>query len=174
DRTRARSSWRERWQDRVRDGELLMRIFISSVIRGYEPYRDAAAQAITELGHEVLRAEQLRASDATPEQACLGLERGADAVVLLLGQRYGPVQPSGLSATHEEYRDCRERCPVLVFTQEGVTQEDRQRAFASEARDWAGGRITSSFSTPDSLRQVVTRAVHDLALWRAVGPVGGS
>src|ERR1700716_1317918 len=129
-----------------------MRIFISSVIRGYQTYRDAAAQAITELGHEVLRAEQLRASDATPEQACLQLERRADAVVLLLGERYGPLQASGLSATHEEYRDARERCAVLVFVQENITPEDPQRAFANEARDWAGGRITSSFSTPDSLR----------------------
>jgi hypothetical protein len=146
-----------------------MRVFISSVIRDFGAYRDAAAQAITELGHEVLRAETLRASDATPEQACLQLERQADAVVLLLGERYGPVQQSGLSATHEEYRDARDQRSVLVFVQDGVTPEEAQRKFIDEARHWAGGRVTSAFTTPDSLRQAVTRAVHDLDLARAAG-----
>jgi len=147
-----------------------MRVFIGSVIRDFAEQREAAAHAASDLGHEVLRAESLGARDATPEQACLQLERSADAAVVLLGERYGPIQRSGLSATHEEYRDARERIPVLVFVQDGVVPEDAERAFIAEARDWAGGRFAGTFTTAATLRQSVTRALHELELARAVGP----
>ena len=146
-----------------------MRVFISSVIAGFGEFRAAAAQAAVDLGHEVLRAESLTASDATPEQACLALERSADVAVVLLGARYGPIQRSGLSATHEEYRDARERMPVLVFAQEGMSAEDAQRAFIAEVREWAGGRFSGSFSSPEALRAAVTRGLHELAISRAGG-----
>ena len=92
-----------------------MRVFISSVITGYEHFRDAVAAAVVSLGHEVIRAEDFGASPDTPQQACLGGVRDADVVVLLVGARYGAVQPSGRSATDEEYREARESKEVLVF-----------------------------------------------------------
>src|SRR5690349_5931214 len=104
-----------------------MKIFVSSVIRGFEQYRDAAARAAKTLGHEVKRAEDFAASPATPQQACLAGVRWADAVILLLGSRYGERQPSGIAPTHEEYREARERCPVLIFVERGVTVEPGQQ-----------------------------------------------
>ena len=106
-----------------------MKVFVSSLIGGYEPYRAAVAEAAEMLGHTVSRAEDLGATPASPQQACLGLVRDGDVVVLLMGERYGAVQPSGLSATHEEYREARERKPVLVFVEEQVTREELQAAF---------------------------------------------
>jgi hypothetical protein len=35
----------------------IVRVFISSVITGYENLRDAVAAAVASLGHEVIRAE---------------------------------------------------------------------------------------------------------------------
>jgi hypothetical protein len=81
-----------------------MKIFLSSVIRGFEAYRNAAARAARALRHEVKRAEDFPASSATPQQACLAGVRWAEAVILLLGVRYGDRQASGISPTHEEYR----------------------------------------------------------------------
>ncbi len=43
-----------------------------------------------------------------------------------MGARYGAIQTPGLSATHEEYREVRERCSVLVMVQGGVEREDGQ------------------------------------------------
>lgn len=103
-----------------------MRVFVSSVIGGMEPYREAAVQAIRTLGHEPRMAEDYGASPNPPQQTCLRGVRDADAMVLLLGARYGARQESGLSATHEEYREARERCPVLPFLQEGVEREAAQ------------------------------------------------
>ena len=92
-----------------------MQVFISSVISGMEPYRNAAARAVRTLGHEPRMAEDYGASPDTPQRACLAGVRDADVVVLLLGARYGHPQESGLSATHEEYREAKERRPVLAF-----------------------------------------------------------
>ncbi len=39
-----------------------MRLFMSSVITGYEHFRDAVAAAVESLGHEVIRAEEFGAS----------------------------------------------------------------------------------------------------------------
>lgn len=149
-----------------------MRVFVRSVIADFGSFRDAAGKAIADLGHEALRAETLGARDATPEQACLALERQADALVLLLGPRYGPIQANGLSATHEEYRDARDRAPVLVFVHVADGDpEPRQREFIAEARSWSSGRLTQSFATPDELRASITRQLHELELSRAAGPV---
>jgi Domain of unknown function (DUF4062) len=97
---------------------VVMKVFVSSVIRGFEPFREAAVEAVRVLGHEPVRAEDFGASPDSPQQACLAGVRASDAVVLLLGARYGARQASGRSATHEEYLEARERCPVLVFVQE--------------------------------------------------------
>lgn len=85
-----------------------MKFFISSVIGGFEAEREAAVRAVRALRHEVVSAQDFPAGSDSPQTACLAGVRQSDAVVLLLGERYGPLQASGLSATHEEYRGLRQ------------------------------------------------------------------
>ncbi len=148
-----------------------MNVFISSVISGMEEFRDAAARAIRSLGHDVIRAEDFGARPDSPQVACLDGVRQAEAVILLMGGRYGAIQSSGRSATHEEYREARERCPVLVMVQDGVERENGQAEFLSEVRDWAQGHYTNSFTSADQLRDAVVGALHNLELAHATGPV---
>lgn len=133
--------------------------------------REAAARAVRTLGHEPRMAEDYGASPDTPQRACLTGVRDADVVVLLLGDRYGHRQESGLSATHEEYREAKERRPVLAFVQEGVERETAQENFVREVQDWSSGQYTASFSMPEDLREAATRGLHQLELSRAAGPV---
>lgn len=147
-----------------------MKVFISSVIGGMEELREAAARAVRSLRHEVIRAEDFGAREQSPRAACLAGVRDADALILLIGARYGDLQESGLSATHEEYREARERCPVLVMV-ERVEREEAQADFLNEVRNWAQGQYTESFAGPDQLRDAVTGALHSLELARATGPV---
>ncbi len=109
-----------------------MKVFISSVIGGFEAYRDAAAQAISTLGHTAKRSEDYGASPSSPQAVCLAGVREADCVVLILGDRYGEDQPSGLSASHEEYREARDRVDVLAFIQRDISPETPQDAFITE------------------------------------------
>ncbi|TMD05944.1 MAG: DUF4062 domain-containing protein [Chloroflexi bacterium] len=147
-----------------------MKVFISSVISGFEAYREAAAHSARLLGREVLRAEDFGASPDSPQRACLAAVRAAYTVLLLLGGRYGDPQASGLSPTHEEYREARERGLVLAFVQSDVSREKQQEAFIGEVRQWATGHYTAEFATPNQLGDAVTQALHKLALSQALGP----
>lgn len=146
-----------------------MRVFISSVITGYEAFRDAVDAAVTALGHEVIRAEDIGASPNTPQQACLGEVRDADVVVLLVGARYGVIQPSGRSATDEEYREAREAKPLLVFVERNVSREPEQEAFLAEVQGWASGQMTEDYASAEELRDAATRQLHRLELSQQVG-----
>jgi hypothetical protein len=148
-----------------------VKAFVSSLITGYGGYRDAVVSAAHSLRYEVLRAEDFGARPDSPQQACLAAVRDSDVMVLLLGGRYGVTQASGLSATHEEWREAvREHKPVLVFVESGVEREPQQEQFLDEVQEWVGGRFRESFAEPEELREKVTTALHDFAVGSMVGP----
>ena len=149
-----------------------MRIFISSLITGFEPERAAVRRAVTTLRHEPVMAEDFGAQPNSPQIACLQGLRGSDLVILILGEGYGFVPPgSALSATHQEYREARETKPVLAFLQEGISPGPEQAAFIAEVQAWEGGLFRGTFRRPDDLQDGVTRALHDVTLANATGPV---
>jgi hypothetical protein len=112
-----------------------MKIFISSLILGMDPFRAAAREAVTTLRHEPIMAEDFGASPNSPQIACLTGVRQADLVVSMLGKDYGALQPSGLSATHEEYREAKGQKPVLAFVQSGVDREPKGSPPESKVAD---------------------------------------
>jgi len=149
-----------------------MKVFVSSLISSFEPYREAARAAIATLRHEPVMAEEFGAQPNSPQIACLAGLRSSDLVVLILGERYGPVQPgSGISATHEEYREARGRKPVIAFVQADVTPDREQAAFIKEVQGWEGGLFRGQFKSPTDLQVGVTRALHDFELAKAVAPL---
>jgi Domain of unknown function (DUF4062) len=123
------------------------------------------------LGHTVIAAEDFGASPSSPQQVCLAGVRQADVVVLLLGERYGMPQTSGLSPTHEEYREARGGKPVLVFVRSGVAPEADEAKFIEEVSGWEGGHYREPFGSPPSLRAAVTGALHRWELSQQAGPV---
>lgn len=152
-----------------------MKVFISSLIGGYEALRQAARHAVTSLGHEPLMAEDFRAQSNSPQIACLQALRSADLVVLVLVDRYGQSQPgSGISPTHEEYLEARGNQHILLFVQEGVTPEPKQQLLLNEAQGWQGGLFREGFRTPEELRTLITRSIHAYELAHASGPIDGS
>lgn len=151
-----------------------MKVFISSVITGYEEQRAAVEDAVTTLGHEVLRAEDFGASSDSPRVACLEGIRQSDLVILLLGERYGPLQPSGLSATHEEFREARDRKEVLAFVEDVPAREEAEAQFLREVQDWNRGLFTELFRTPHDLRRSVTRVLHQRIVEDTRAPQDGN
>ena len=148
-----------------------MKSFVSSIISGFEKERAAAKSAATTLGHTVVMAEQFGAQPNSPQIACLQAIRQSDVVLLVLGARYGTPGTSGLSPTHEEYREARGRKPVLAFVQDGAAYEPAQADFVREVQGWEGGLFRGGFATPDDLQAKVTRALHDFELASAAGPI---
>lgn len=149
-----------------------MKVFVSSLIGGYELLRQAASDAITSLGHEPVMAEDFRAQTNSPQVACLQGLRSAELVVLILVDRYGAPQPgSGVSPTHEEYLEARGTKPILLFVQEGVDPEPRQAELLRDAQGWQGGLFREGFRDAEQLRKLVTRAIHGYELSHASAPL---
>ena len=147
-----------------------MKVFISSLITGMELVRAAARSAVTTLSHDPIMAEDFGALPHSPQVACLDGVRQAGVVVLILGARYGATQPSGLSATHEEYREARDRCPVLAFIEDGITPETQQDKFINEVQAWDSGLIRVGFSDAGQLERKIVRALHNLDVASAATP----
>ena len=148
-----------------------MKIFISSLITGMEPYRAAAKAAVESLGFEAVMAEDFGAQPTTPQIACLNGLRSSDAVVLVLGERYGVPQASGLSPTHEEFRDARETRPIFAFKLASITPEPAQQTLIEEAGGWNTGLLRGEVKSPEELGRLVTRSLHQWHVATATGSV---
>ena len=148
-----------------------MKIFVSSLITGMEPFRAAAREAIIQLGHEPVMAEDFGAQPASPQIACLQGLRQSAATILILGADYGAKQPSGLSPTHEEYREAKDKRPVLAFVQDGVNRDLDQASFVNEVQAWDSGLFREGFSSPDQLRAKITLRLHEWEVATMAGPV---
>ena len=140
-----------------------MEFFISSVVTGYEDHRDEAKRAVEYLGHRATRIEDETslASPPGPQQACLDAVRACDAVVLLLGERYGDIQEgSNKSATHEEWAEARRiGKPVLAFVEDVAQREEAQDRFVAEVSDWEDGCKWASYRSRDDVFNEVFRAL---------------
>lgn len=135
------------------------RIFISSVMDGYENFRDAARDGIRQAGCEAVRAEDFPAATASPRNSCLDGVRSADAVVLLLGQRYGFAGPSGLAVTEEEYEEARKNHkPILVFLEDGKV-DAKQQQFVNKVQGYIDGHWRQVFRNSATLTDLVRGAV---------------
>ena len=118
-------------------------------------------------------AEQFPALPNSPQSACLASVREADVLILILGERYGATQESGLSATHEEYNEARNcSIPVLVFLQEDSNPEPGQTRFIAAVRHWSAGSLSANFGTPHDLQIAVVRALRSLERTQAREPPG--
>ena len=140
-----------------------MEFFISSVVSGYEDHRDAAKRAVQHLGHRPRRIEDepSLASPPGPQRACLDAVRACDAVVLLLGERYGTIQEgSKRSATHEEWDEARRVGKhVLAFVEDVPHREEAQDRFVAEVSDWEDGCKYALYRSTDDVFREVLRAL---------------
>ncbi|MEL7781589.1 DUF4062 domain-containing protein [Citromicrobium bathyomarinum] len=150
-----------------------MKIFVSSVMNGFEEFREAAFAAIRSLDHDIVRAEDFPASTSSSRVACLQGVREAELVVLILGERYGWSDTrSGLSPTHEEYREAVTDGKLIPFVQTGVDREPAQQSFVDEVEDYDTGMHRGrTFATAEDLRTEITRAISRHQLSAATSPV---
>jgi Domain of unknown function (DUF4062) len=80
-------------------------VFISSVMDELAAERRALAEALRGLGLRPVLFEDLGGRDETAQRAYLAGVAQADIYVGIIAERYGTMQPSGRSPTHEEYRE---------------------------------------------------------------------
>ena len=151
----------EVWLQTLRGSDVI--VFVSSVITGFGAEREAVVQACRSLDVKVVKAEDFPASPATPQGACLQGVDSSDCYVLVLGRRYGDIQPSsGKSATEEEFDRARERGKhIYVFLLEGE-REPEQAAFIRRISGYEDGRLFKEVSSVSALQAEVVRSLRQL------------
>ena len=156
----------------VRDWASEQRVFVSSVIDGYEQYRRATVAAIEALGAEAVWFERFGGRDCDPGEAYLSEVRSSTIYLGLLGARYGRPLADRYSATHQEFLEAERRgLRTSVWAQEEVEREGPQQSFLEEVRAFG---VTGAYRSPEELRQGVEErlrglAAEDLSPWVKLG-----
>lgn len=141
----------------------LPRVFVSSVMRDFEPYRSAARQGIIDAGMRPILIEDLPSLDASSRTACLDLVRSSDVYVVVIGDRPG-ASPLGKPVVEEEFDEARRhKLPRLMFLQ-NMSRDADTDALASRLSDYVAGRFRATFNTPDELRTAVKDALRGLSM----------
>lgn len=140
-----------------------MKVFVSSLIKGFEDYRAAARGGVELTTNTPVMAEDLEAQSGSPQEACLEGVRQSDVYIVLFGQRYGNRGASGLSPTEEEFEEAQERrMPVLVFRTAEQLEPDQEAFLRRIAPSWEDGTTYKKFSSSEELKEEVIRALSRL------------
>lgn len=159
--------------DLVTDHLVPPRVFISSVMTGFEAYRTAAAQGVLDAGAEPVMVERFPSLNLSPRNACLEAIDTCDAVVAVIGVRAGFSTPSGRYVVEEEWQHARKRSkPLFVFVQQASLEPEAQR-IASELSEYVHGKFRRTFTSPEELRAEVRSSVNGIVL-RGPNPVDTS
>lgn len=141
-----------------------LRVFVSSVMEGFDEYRAAARAGIEAAGCAPVLVEDNPSLDASPRNACLDGVESCDAVVVLVGRRGGYPAPSGKLVVEEEYEHAAGRSiPTLVFIQTGVVRDAEADGLAARLSEYVAGRFRRSFADPTDLAAEVESAVRPVA-----------
>ncbi|WP_133775238.1 DUF4062 domain-containing protein [Pseudomonas graminis] len=148
-------------------GGLFVKVFISSVVRGFEAYRASARKAVGLLQHQTIMCEDFGARPDSSEVACMTEVDQADVVIVILGADFGFKTPSGESVTQQEFRRARAGGKrVLAFLQD-VPVEGPQEAFRWEVSDYVDGLFRATFCNEHELSDAIVQALHQLNVTRA-------
>lgn len=129
-----------------------MKVFVSSVVDGFESFRAAARRAVETIDGTPIMCEDFGARPHSSERACLTEVESSDVLIVILGERYGFEQSEGVSVTQQEFRQAIGiPIRVLVFIQD-VSMEPKQFAFRAEVESYHSGFCRELFSTPEELK----------------------
>ena len=128
------------------------RVFVSSVVEGFEAHRDAARIGIEKAGGEaILVNEQFPSMVTSSRNACLDAIDSCDYFLLVLGSRGGWKTPSGRLVVEEELEHAHLRkLPVVLFL-ENATRDAESERLARRLSDYVDGFFRTQFTGPDEL-----------------------
>jgi hypothetical protein len=136
------------------------RVFVSSVVKDFEEYREAVRKGVEDVGGEpVLVNEDFPALSASSRNACLDGVDSSDIYVVIIGERGGWKTPSGKLVVEEEYEQARKRKkPTLAFIQ-NVKRDAEAERFVNVLSDYIDGVFRPLFDDAAKLRGLVAAAL---------------
>lgn len=146
------------------------KIFLSSTIEDLREQRAAVEEelTLTEI-FEAMRVEKMPALQEPSRSVCLEGVRESDAVVLIIGHRYGFTpeknNPEGLSVTHLEFREAKRLGkPIFAYLADKLPSDDRIAKFTQEVSDFDEGLFRKTWGSVEELKLEVRRS---LLFWLA-------
>jgi hypothetical protein len=138
------------------------RIFVSSVIEGFEEYRESARKGSTEAGGEPVLVEDYPSLSVSPRNACLDGVESCDIYIVIVGQRGGWVAPSGKLVVEEEFEEAqRRKMPILSFIQE-TTHDEKAEEFVKNISNYLNGLFRKTFTTLKDLEDAVIESLQPI------------
>jgi len=138
------------------------KIFVSSVVTGFEPYRKAARRAVELMGDRAVMCEDFGARPYASDVACISEVESSDVYVLIMGDKFGFTIATGESVTQMEFRAAKAAGkPILAFIQQ-CSMDEHQAAFKKEVEDFTAGFFRGSFNTPEELKDAIVKSVRQL------------
>lgn len=147
------------------------RVFISSTYDDMKDYRNAAAEAMTNIQAIPMGMERFTATTQPVIDRCYEEIRQCQFCVSIIGFRYGSIyKDTNLSYSELEFNEAeRLGIPILVFIRKGSIDSDRIDVedftrldrFKKRLQSSASNRLTASFTTPEDLRDKLSRALQN-------------
>lgn len=146
------------------------RVFVSSIMENFQPYRNAARQGIIAAGGEPALVEDFPSLLVTPRTACLDAVASCDIYLIIIGQWGGWRTPSGKLTVEEEYEEAiKIKLRILAFIEAVDRDQDAER-LVSRVSDYVSGLFRTLFSGPDQLRALVENALTPIIEdWNSLG-----
>jgi hypothetical protein len=131
----------------------VVRVFVSSVIKGMEPFREVAHQVIEAMSMATLNFEAFPASPSSPGKASLDEVRNADIFVQLIGEEISAI-------VEEEYETALEFLPdrILVFAKDARLSAPAMKHFNRLKRS----HTYKKFKTVEDLKREIPYAINAL------------
>ncbi len=137
-------------------------VFISSVIKDFESYREAAKKAVELMRYKPIMSESFGARHYSSEIACITEVEKSDVYLLILGEKYGFETADGLSVTQSEFRVAQASAStILVFIQD-IVMEHKQQELKNEVEHYHDGFYRASFSSPGELKDEIIKGLRQL------------
>ncbi|HEY4811595.1 MAG TPA: DUF4062 domain-containing protein [Solirubrobacteraceae bacterium] len=150
-------------------------VFVSSEMKYLAGERRALADALREIGLNVVMFEDLGGREDDAEIAYLDGVARSDIYLAVIADRYGRMLANGRSPTHEEYREARrlgQRITVWVAT-DGSGRQGDARDFVAELQQF---HTTGGYADTSSLIESVLGRLREIAAeedvpWAKLGNV---
>ncbi|MCK4325363.1 DUF4062 domain-containing protein [bacterium] len=139
-----------------------LRVFVSSVIEGFEEYREAVKAGIINAGGDPVLVEDYPSISSSPRNACLDGVKSCDIFVLVIGNRGGWTVPSGKLVVEEEYEEaCKRKLQILAFIQ-NIERDKKAQHIVEKVSDYVGGVFRSTFTTSAEIQIAVGKAIRHI------------
>src|SRR6266498_5591256 len=138
------------------------RVFVSSVMDGFEEHRQAAKRGILSAGGEPVLVEDFPSLSVSSRNACLDGVASCDIYIAVLGSRGGWSAPSGKLVVEEEYEEAlHRRMRILAFIHR-CDRDKKGEHLVARVSDYVDGLFRSSYTDVAELESTVAMSLKPL------------